>query len=183
MPELHTVYDFANETISKTFLFPIIFAIAGLIVLIYHVRLRKEQDGIHGPFKPMLPGADRRGIDTKSKGIVLGALFLLLGIVLPILFYSGDSRMFNFYKKVCKEKRYEVVSGRIMQFHQSKDQFHDTERFKVNNVYFEFGGNTSDDYGYRTDIFPYDPLKSNLFVRISYFNDGKRKVILILETE
>jgi hypothetical protein len=55
----------------------------------------------------------------------------------------------------------------------------------VDSVIFEFGGYNASSVGYSisTPSNADDPLKSNLFVRISYFNDGKRNIILKLETE
>ena len=183
MPNLHTVYDFANESRHLTFLFPIPFVFIGLIVLIYHINLRKEQDGVHGPFEPIFPGADNRGINTRFKGILFGLIFTLTGCVLTPLLYWGQSPMYEFYKKICREKSYTLVQGRIMQFHHSESPYHDTERFNVNGVHFEFRDYSTDGFGYSTGTLTYDPLRPNLFVRIFYFDDGERNVILKLETE
>jgi hypothetical protein len=183
MPNLHTVYDFANESKHLTFLFPIPFVIIGLVVLIYHINLQKEQDGVHGPFNPIFPGAENTGINTKFKGILLGSVFILVGCVLIPILYWGQSPMFEFYKKICREKSYMSVQGRIREFHHSESPYHDTERFNVNDVHFEFRDYSSDGFGYSTGTLPNDPLRANLFVRISYFDDGTRNVILKLETE
>ncbi|MEO3402376.1 hypothetical protein AAFN85_00635 [Mucilaginibacter sp. CAU 1740] len=183
MPNLHLIYDFANESLPQIWLPPVVFFIAGLIVLIYHLNLSKEEDGVHGPFKPIFPGADSKGINTKTKGIVFGALFTLIGCVVPLLLYFSEAKMFQFYQRVCKDKSYQTVQGRITQFHHSNSPYHDTERFYIDGVYFEFNDNTQNRDGYSVGTFKSDPLKQDLFVRICYLDEGKRKVILKLETE
>jgi hypothetical protein len=60
---------------------------------------------------------------------------------------------------------------------------HDTERFTVNGVAFEYSDYDLNDYGYNNSATKGGAIKEGLFVRIDYFNKGTKNVILRLETE
>ena len=75
MPNLHTVYDFANESRHLTFLFPIPFVFIGLIVLIFFSAfwLYKSED-----FEPLI--------------VVLGYFISLVINSVTILFNNKEQK-------------------------------------------------------------------------------------------
>jgi len=60
---------------------------------------------------------------------------------------------------------------------------HDTERFDVNGIHFEYSDFMEGDYGYNNAASCGGAIKEGLKVRIGYFNNGNKNVILKLETQ
>lgn len=58
---------------------------------------------------------------------------------------------------------------------------HDSERFDV--IPFEFSDYDASDYGYNNAASKGGAIKEQLHVRITYFYNGDKNVILRLETE
>ena len=170
MTQMHTVYDFSQKQVHLTFLFPLLFTIIGIYVLAYTY-------GLITYYIAFLFGRFR----TRQQAIFTGFMFVIIGGFITILVYNDNYKTYHHYQNIYKKHQYESVKGRVTDFHHSTDKVHDAEHFSVSGVYFEFGDNSTEGYGY--SLADRDVIKPNLLVRISYFNNGDRNVILKLETE
>ncbi len=109
-------------------------------------------------------------------GGVIGAIFLL------IVWISTKSYMAN--REIYNSKDLLFVEGRVVNYHPMPYQGHADETFEVNGVKFAFS-----DYdemgigGYNNAASHGGVIRSNLYVRIGYYNNGERNVILQLETK
>jgi hypothetical protein len=170
MVQLHTVYDFSDESMHLTFLFPLVFAIIGLYVLAYVYKLTSY----YIPFF-------FKKFKTRQQAIFTGFVFTIMGGFVALLVYNDNNKGFHHYKHIYKKHLYLVVQGRVTDFHRSTDKVHDPEYFNVDSIHFEYGDRSTEGYGY--SLAQDDIIKSNLLVRIAYFNDDGKNVILKLEAE
>ncbi|MFD1604184.1 hypothetical protein ACFSJW_08230 [Flavobacterium artemisiae] len=75
----------------------------------------------------------------------------------------------------------ESVEGYVTNFHEMPSSGHDTERFKVRNVEFEFSDFDLTDFGYNNAKSKGGEIDENTYIRIYYYQSKKRNVILKLE--
>jgi hypothetical protein len=102
------------------------------------------------------------------KGINPAAIIaIIFGILLSITILVFQNSNIYSYRQILAQNRAKVTEGVIENFHPMPRQGHDTERFTVNGILFEYSdyfstpafNNTSSHGG---------PLKSGLYVRIYY---------------
>ncbi|WP_149229129.1 hypothetical protein [Flavobacterium nitrogenifigens] len=73
------------------------------------------------------------------------------------------------------------IEGYVKNFHGMPYSGHDTERFNVKNVEFEFSDFDLSDFGYNNAKSKGGVLDENVYVRIKYYQSKDRNVILKLE--
>lgn len=118
----------------------------------------------------------------KDGGVVIILTVFTGGIFCLILWISVKSYVWN--REIYNSKKLLLVEGRVMNYHPMPYQGHAHETFKVNGVKFAFS-----DYdqlgigGYNNAASHGGVIRSNLYVRIGYYDNGERNVILKLETE
>lgn len=170
MGQLHSVYDFSQESMHQTFLLPLAFTIIGIYILAYAYGLTTYYISFFF-----------RRFKTRQQAIRTGFLFTMVSGFITLLVFNDNSKTYHHYQNIYKKHQYSVLEGRVTDFHRSTDKVHDPEHFSVDSVNFEFSDYSTNGYGY--SLAHRDVIKQNLFVRISYFNNGNRNVILKLETE
>ncbi|MDN3581907.1 hypothetical protein [Mucilaginibacter flavus] len=170
MKTFHTVYDFGNESIPITFLFPLPFFIIGLLIFFYHLKNKDESK------------ENRNILPDRIRGLIVGGAFLTLsGFMMPMIALSSIPDYYKL-KKIYSAGRYQIVEGSVKNYHPMPEGGHDTERFDVKNIHFEF----SDFHiknGYNNAASHGGAIKANLAVKIRYYSDGGENVILKLEVD
>ena len=164
MPKLHTVYDFRNAAIipAEAYLL-LIFTTLGLLLFFYTKN--------YGA-----PGFIR----SKSKywGLAVGlfSLLIFLGI--------AATRFRDYYevKSMFDQKQYSIIEGKVQDYHPMPASGHDTERFRVDSLYFEFSDFDWSKFGYNNAASHGGAIRPNQYVQIVYPTYG-RITILILKTE
>jgi hypothetical protein len=170
MVQMHTVYDFSQESMHQTFLGLLVFAIIGLYILAYTFGFTTYYISFFfGKFK------------TRHQAIFTGFVLTILCGFMALFVYNNNHKLFQRYKHIYKNHLYRVVMGRVRDFHKSTDKIHDLEYFNVDSIHFEYGDRTTEGYGY--SLAHDDVIKPNLLVRIAYFDDDGKNIILKLETE
>ncbi|WP_419788591.1 hypothetical protein [Mucilaginibacter sp. SP1R1] len=137
----------------------VLLGIAFVCVILFFIFFQKNNDGV-----------------TIIGIMTTGAIFLL------VAWLSTKSYIEN--REIYNSKDLLFVEGRVMKYCSMPYEGHADETFEVNGVGFVFS-----DYqqigigGYNNAASHGGVIKSNLYVRIGYYNNGERKVILQLETE
>ena len=165
-----SIYDFSDRLPRiGVLLFPLIFVAAGLILFYYNLKIANKSEELW------------IGINKRKYNMVFGLLFATIGLMIFIFVLSYNMKEYSKTKKVYDEKQYKIVEGEIEQFHPKSG--HDSERFTVKGIPFEYSDDDLSDYGYNTVASNGGILKENLHVRISYFNNGQKNIILKLESK
>lgn len=166
------VYDFAGRLPRwEPILFPLVFVAAGIGVYFY---CRKYMD----PKK-----VDLFGINKRKHGLVFGSVFAsLAGLVWIVITFFTLKEYFN-TKKIYVQRSFSIVEGRVRNFHPVPAGGHDSEKFDVAGVHFELSDYDAGTYGYNNAASHGGVIREDLAVRIGYFNNGDKNVIVKLETE
>ncbi len=174
-PALHNVYDFNNESVSLQFLFFILPLTIGPL-LFFTARLPPDK----GSQYELMSYVESRRI----LGMIIGAIITLVGLFgITFLGYHSFST-FNFFKRLCKNHHYAIVEGCVTDYHPiEKDIYREQEHFKVKDVYFTYNDYIRNDLGYTRSASHGGVIRPGLYVKIAYYNDGDRNVILKLDTE
>lgn len=170
MEALHIVYDFANRSISLGFLGPLPFIGVGLFIYYYHKGIKNDSEAMYR-------------LHTRKNGMILGlamVIFLSIGFIITTI--EGFTNYFH-AKSIYDNHNFKTVEGTVENYHPMPLGGHDTERFDVNGVHFEFRDYDGTDYEYNNAAVNGGAIEKNLYVKISYFNNGKKNVILKLETD
>jgi len=96
--------------------------------------------------------------------------------LLEINVYEHDKTMLNSNKT-------KIVEGIVANFSPESKDGHGYETFTVQGVEFHYATLEEGRSGYHQTSWHGGFIKPNLYVRISYYNDGDRNAILKLETE
>jgi len=165
MQHLKIVYGFGNRFPRLWILFvPLIFMIAGFRTFLhYRNNARKKSD-----------------LQLK---VIFSLIFASLsGLFFAFVLFVNLAEYFE-TKRSYDQKSYKIVEGRVANYHPMPAGGHDSERFTVNDIRFEFSDYDASDYGYNNTASEGGVIRSNLYVRITYFNNGDKNVILKLESE
>lgn len=112
--------------------------------------------------------------DKRRSGMISGLMFFFLPTFLAAFLIPSDIKEYIKTQEIFDKKQYKMVEGRVSNFNTYGKLA--IEQFDVNGVHFDFSDDR--DYGYHGGA-----IRENLFVQISYFNNGGRNVILKLKTE
>jgi hypothetical protein len=162
---METVYDFKNELPHLhglgTFLF---FLVGGYI---YY-------------WQNSLESTDEETDETQEKkrffGLVIFGICLLTSLVmLPIEIYRYVETRHNY-------RNLDMNEGYVSNYHAMPSSGHDYEQFSVNDIPFYFSDFDETNYGYNNAASLGGAIRNNLYVRIGYYADGDRNIILKLET-
>jgi hypothetical protein len=121
------------------------------------------------------------GINKRKYGMVFGIIFASFAGLISIVLVPA---MFGEYfktKSVYDNKQYQTTEGVVENYHPMPASGHDSERFTVNGIEFEFSDFDVSDYGYNNAASLGGAIKEGLKVRIGYFDNGHKNVILKLE--
>lgn len=162
---MHNVYDFGDQSISLLFLFPIPFLVVGLLIFFYQKNISNDKDSL---------------MKTKKLGLYFGIVFSSFSTLMLISMAICCFGEYYKTKDIYDNHHFGIVEGSVENYHLYG---HDVEVFDVKNTHFEYSYYDSPYYGYNTTASHDGVIKSNLYVKIAYFNDGDKNVILKLDVK
>jgi hypothetical protein len=109
--------------------------------------------------------------------VVLFSLFYLSTEKLKISVYQHDKALLNTNSNELK-----VVEGNVKDFYPEGKEGHG-EEFTVNGILFHYSHFEEARSGYHQTFLYGGAIRQNLYVKITYYDDGDRNAILKLETE
>jgi hypothetical protein len=112
--------------------------------------------------------------------IAFGFIFSGFALVMLLLTFPSSLANRNRTQKIFENQEYQVVQGKIEDFHPMPHSGHDVESFTVNGVYFEYSDYMLV-YGFNNTASHGGPLKRNgQQVRLSYITvDGDNRILKI----
>lgn len=136
-------------------------------------KLRNDED-IEGNLIQNLLSQSKSFENTKIQIIKYASIiiFVFLAILQTIKIYRTYSILNNGLKS---------IEGYVNDFHGMPSSGHDTERFKVRNVKFEFSDFDLTDFGYNNAKSKGGEIDENAYIRLKYYQSNNRNVILKLE--
>jgi hypothetical protein len=172
MENLKLIYDFSDHSPSYgTMIFPLLFVLIGIAIFFYH-KNQVDKNAI-----------SKFGINRRKYGMFFGILFSSFATLISAVVIPSHLSEYSKTKRIFKDKQYQTVQGKVENYHPMPEGGHDTERFSVNGVPFEYSDYDLTDYGYNNAASKGGVIRQGLYVRIGYFNNGTKNVILKLETE
>lgn len=172
MQHYHMVYDFADRLPRFGFmLLPLIFVVVGIGIYFYHKKFVDSN------------ATSTFGIKKRKYGMAFGIIFASFGGLISVLLIPIMLGEYYNTKSVYDKKQYQLIEGNVQNYHPMPEGGHDTERFTVNGVEFEFSDFDVSDYGYNNAASHGGAIRQGLKVQIGYFNNGNKNVILKLMTE
>ena len=172
MQNLKLVYTFADRyPYFGLYFFLLIFASIGPCFFYYNLKF-VDKDELTSYYA-----------NKRKNGMISGIfIFLFSGSISAFWAYMDLKEYFK-TKEVFDNKLFKVVEGSVNNYHPMSISGHDTERFDINGIHFAFADGDKNDYGYNNAAVNGGLIRANLYVQISYFNNGSRNVILKLKTE
>jgi hypothetical protein len=152
-------------------LLPLIFTVIGLYIFLYYRNLKND----YGRFLFVMRSR-RRGM---IYGLTMGLFTGLMGLIV----FVSQIKLYHKTKDIYNGKQYKIIKGQVSNYHPMPKGGGEEERFDVNNVHFGYMDNGLTDYGYNNAASNGGAIKPNLFVRIGYYYNGEKNIILKLETE
>ena len=172
MQHYHMVYDFANRLPRFGFmLFPLIFVAVGLGIYFYHKKFVDNR------------ATSTFGISKRKYGMVFGIIFASFAGLISIFLIPSMLGEYLKTKSVYDKKQYQLIEGKIENYHPMPEGGHDSEKFTVNGVEFQYSDFDVSDYGYNNAASHGGVARQGLKVKIGYFNNGNKNVILKFMTE
>jgi hypothetical protein len=172
MKPLHTVYDLQNVKLIPGYsVFLLLPFVIGLAMFFYNMF--------------------NRGSETiNSLGFNKRKFNMYLGLVLSLFFlsvfggiYSYQLGIYNTAKDIFNKKEYKIAEGIVKNYHPMPAAGHDTERFDVDGVHFEFSDYVISGIGYNTSASHGGAIKADLYVQLFYITDDGNNEIIKLRTE
>ncbi len=115
--------------------------------------------------------------------MLFGILFASFSALFSAFVIPSQIAAYRNVNKSLANKNYQIVEGRVENYHPMPAGGHDTERFTVDNVQFEYSDYDLTDYGYNNAASKGGVIREGLYVKIGFINNGNRNLILKLETE
>ena len=172
MQDLRLIYYISSQTPRfGAMMFPILFVAIGLAIFFYNKKIADKT------------AKSSFGIDKRKYGMLFGILFAFFAALISAFVIPSQIAEYRQTKRIFTNKNYQIVEGKVNNFHPMPSGGHDTERFTVDSVQFEYSDYDLTDYGYNNAASKGGVIKEGLYVRIGYFNNGNRTVILRLEAE
>jgi hypothetical protein len=172
MEELRLIYDFTQRSPRiGIMILLLLLVLVGIAIFLYSKNIVNKS------------ATSTFGVNKRKQGMFVAILFILFGGL--IFTIEIQNNLIEYWKtsKIYTGKTYNIVQGKVNNFYPMPEGGHDTERFTVENVLFEYSDYDLTDYGYNNTSSKGGVIKEGLYVRILYFNNGSRNVIIRLETE
>ena len=172
LPYPHLIYDIANQLPRFGLILRVIpFVVAGIVLYLYGEKLSSNELILQLGIKKQIFGR-RFAIVYLSI-----ATFMFVAVSVAAIYpYFAARYVYN-------NKQYQVVEGTVQDYQPMPESGHQDERFTVGNIGFAFSDFDLTDYGYNNAASHGGAIKPGLKVRITYFDKGRKNVILKLETE
>ena len=158
-----TVFEIADKGFDMITLMPLLFVIIGIGISWFNIKYNKSTS------------------PKKKFTIVFGFIFSGFALLMLIFTLPSNISNRNKTKEIFENKNYQIVEGKIENFHPMPHSRHDVESFTVNGVYFEYSDFILV-YGFNNTASHGGPLKENgQQVRLSYINENGDNRILKIE--
>jgi hypothetical protein len=173
MGEWKLVYDFGSRFPIPDFFFfiPLILTLVGLIVYYHNKSAVSTKETI--TFE----------INKRKYIMVFGLIFATVCGLFFIITVTSFFQEFFLTSKIYRNKEYQIVEGKVGNYHPMPHGGHDSERFQVNNIHFKYSDYDLSNFGYNNAASHGGVIRENLLVRIAYFHNGDKNIILKLETK
>lgn len=174
MHRLHTVYSTLDNPPSTSAL------IIGYIFLsLFVIFCITMYLGIGRNSKVTLRGGQRvNSFLVVIPPVVIFSLVYLNIVKLKIDVYQHDKTLLNSNSKGLK-----IVEGTVKDYSAEAEGGHGNEEFTVKGVLFHYSHFEEGRSGYNKTYWYGGVIRQNLYVKITYYDDGDRNAILRLETE
>jgi hypothetical protein len=157
MNDLRLIYDFSGQSPRiGAIILPLLFVAIGLVI--FFLNRRKVNKSATSSF----------GIGKSTFGMFFGILFFTLAVLISALVIPSQIGEYLKTKSIYTAKKYKTVEGLVQNYHPMPSSGHDTERFVVDGVPFEFSDFDLTDYGYKNAASKGGVIKEGLYVRIGY---------------
>ncbi|WP_294956763.1 hypothetical protein [uncultured Flavobacterium sp.] len=166
MNSFETIYDFASNDGFKRF--KILLAPIGIFLLARFFLFLIENDKNEDLFK--------NPEQQKFKIYLIQYISVLIFMLFLIMFGSKYYNTYNLYNNSLFE-----TEGFVTNFHAMPSGGHDSERFTVNGVKFQFSDFDISNFGYNNVKSNGGAINANKYVRISYIKVNNSNQILKLE--
>lgn len=168
MEQFEIIYDFGILDVIKKSSFVVIPLFIYLVVTNLDHKNKKR-----GLLKNLLPQSDRSNssilIIIKYASLIFFVFFISIQILKTYQTYSAINNGLKF------------IEGYVTNFHAMPSSGHDTERFSVNNVKFDYSDFDSTDFGYNNAKSKGGKVDEKSYIKIHYYKSKDRNVILKLE--
>lgn len=136
-------------------------------------RIRNEEKEKGNLIQDLL--SQSKSFDT-TKEQIIKYVSIIIFVFLVILQTKKIYRTYSILDNGLKS-----IEGYVNDFHGMPSSGHDTERFKVKNVKFEFSDFDLTDFGYNNAKSKGGVIDENVYIRLKYYQSKDRNVILKLE--
>lgn len=157
-----TVFEVTDKAFDMITLMPLLFVVIGVGISWFNIKYNKSKS------------------PKRKFTIVFGFIFSGFALVMLLLTVPSSLANRNKTQKIFENQEYQVVEGKIEDFHPMPHSGHDVESFTVNGVYFEYSDYMLV-YGFNNTASHGGPLKRNgQQVRLSYITvDGDNRILKI----
>lgn len=157
-----TVFEITDKAFDMITLMPLLFVVIGVGISWFNIKYNKSKS------------------PKRKFTIVFGFIFSGFALVMLLLTVPSSLANRNRTQKIFENQEYQVVEGKIEDFHPMPHSGHDVESFTVNGVYFEYSDYMLV-YGFNNTASHGGPLKRNgQQVRLSYITvDGDNRILKI----
>ncbi len=137
MQDLKLIYDFADRFPRiGVMLFPLIFVAIGLIIFYSNKNIKSDDI------------SPKNNIHDKKYKRVFGIFFASISGLIAILIIVTNLHEYFKTRNIYDHKQYQIVEGKVEHYHPMPEGGHDSERFDVKGIPFEFSDYDASDYGY-----------------------------------
>lgn len=127
MQDLKLIYDVSEKTLRLgTIMFPLIFMLIGIAIFFCHKKVVDKTAKSHF------------GINKRKFEMFFGILFASFAALISALIISFQIAEYRQTKCTFSNKEYITIEGQVKNYHPMSAGEHNTERFTVGNVQFEY---------------------------------------------
>ena len=158
-----TVFQVTDKVFDLIPFIPVLFFLIGLGIIWFNIKQNKTNPG------------------KRPSTLIFGYLFSGISLIVALVFIPATIIDRNKTKKIFENKDYQVVEGKIENFHPMPKEGHENESFSVKNIFFEYS-DFELIYGFNNTASHGGPLKENgQEVRLSYITNkaGENRILKI----
>ena len=157
-----TVFEVTDKGFDMITLMPLLFVVIGVGISWFNIKYNKSKS------------------PKRKFTIVFGFIFSGFALLMLLLTVPSSLANRNRTQKIFENQEYQVVEGKIEDFHPMPHSGHDVESFTVNGVYFEYSDYMLV-YGFNNTASHGGPIKRNgQQVRLSYITvNGDNRILKI----
>jgi len=164
-----TLYDFANRLPNfDSLLFPVIFLVTGLFM--WYINKRHASSAS--------PATQKNDLRIRR---FFGQLYTVMALLISLWLVFSSLHHYLQVKQIYYSDKLLTTEGSVDYFLSSDYSPSHEDEMLINNVRFSISPADNKRYGYNQTAANGSPLKENMLLRISYYNDGDKNVILKLE--